>query len=142
MEDPGLGVQPRRLLVIGDADLRIGEGGEALDRHGVRGAHVSGGQDSEAAAAATAVALQGAAELLEAGELHEGAEEVDPIGALELAPEVVEERFPFGVDDEVGGVERAPGWPRRIGRLGGDGTEPLRAELELARLEGSWGVPG
>jgi hypothetical protein len=50
-----------------------------------------------------AVPLNQRPELVQAGELDEGAEEVDAVGARELAREVGEHALSVGVGDEAGG---------------------------------------
>jgi len=135
VEDPGLGVEAGHGFVVGDADLAIGERGEALDRLGVAGPHIGGGEDAEGAAAGLAVALEGGAELLDAAELQEGTEEVDAVGGVKLAAEVVEHRLALGVDDEARGVEGGAGALDGGGRRGEEGAEALGEELALVGAE-------
>ena len=87
---------------------------EQLDRLHLGRAHVRRGEDAQRPAQ-RAVALDERAELVEAAELDEGAEQVDPVGALELAREVREDALAVGVGDEPGGEEGAAGGAAGVG---------------------------
>ncbi|CAN5239165.1 hypothetical protein BH20ACT9_BH20ACT9_07570 [soil metagenome] len=94
-EDPGLRVQFGALSVEGDADVRAGID-ERVERLGLRGPHVCRRDDAESAATAGE-----SSELLEHGvhaaELHEGADQIDGVGACQLGLQLRADRRPLAV---------------------------------------------
>jgi hypothetical protein len=105
VEEPSLCVQAGGGVVVRDPHLGA-EPVEELDRLHLRRAHVRGGEDPERTAERV-VPLDERPEPIEARELDERAEEVDPVRARELAREVGEDALVVRVRDEPRGEERA-----------------------------------
>ncbi len=127
VEEPCLGVEARRSVVIGDPHLGT-ETVQELDGLHLGSPHVRGREHAQRPPEG-AVSLDERAELVETGELNEGAEEVDAIGARELAREVREHAIATGVGDEAGGEERAA---RPMGGSGPDTRGSLRDASQQA----------
>jgi hypothetical protein len=107
VEQPGLRVKAGRRVVVGDANL-CPESAQELDRLHLGGSHVRRREDAQWALQRE-VALDERTELVETGELDERAEEVDSVGARELAREVREDALAVGVRDEDRCEERSAG---------------------------------
>ena len=130
LEEPGLGVEAGAARVVGDLHLGIRKARERVDGFDLGGAGEDGGEDAQLAAASGKTVERGG-DGADAAQADEGGEDVDAIGALDLAADLVREgRLRAIAREERADGERRRGATRR-GSLVNRGEKARRRKRRL-----------